>query len=389
MQPFEWTFPTRVVFGLGRFKSTHRFVRGLGKRVFIVTSKSFLSGGARAAVLDELLAQLRKIGVEWQVFGDIEPNPRVTTVDRAAGVMREFRPRYVIALGGGSVMDAAKCLALLGENEGGIYQYAFRGLGQERTPFNNALPIVCIPTIAATSSETDFYAVVTNWETHKKVTVFGDSLKPTLAIIDPELTYSVPPAQSVEGGIDMITHVIESYLSTPAPAPIQDRMTEAIIETVVMALPRVLADARDELGRSQLSWCGALALSGVLSGRDGGWPVHALEHGLSAWNDMAHGRGLAMILPRVMKFDEPVIGEKLAHFNKKIFGVSSLEDGFFKFMRDVGAWTNLDDATLIEPIVDHALEMKGVWKRGDEPYIDNCRRMSRADLVQVMKDCLG
>lgn len=385
---FEWVLPTRIVFGAGRFGSTHKLVRGFGKRAFIVTSKSFASG-ARKPVLDELLAQLKRTGVEAQVFSDVEPNPRVATVDRAGDQLRAFNPRYVIALGGGSVMDTAKCLALLGANDGGIYQYAYRGVGQSMKPFNHALPVVCIPTVAATSSETDFYAVVTNWDEHKKVTLFGDALRPALSIIDPELTYSVPPAQTVDGAFDMITHVIESYLSTPEPAPIQDRMTEAMIETIVTSLPRVLENPRDELGRSQLSWCGALALSGVLSGRGGGWPIHALEHGVSAWNDMAHGRGLAMLLPRIMAFDTPAIADKVAHFNKRIFGAATQEAGLNKYMRDVGAWTNFSEPALIDKIVDHALEMKGVWKRGEEPYLENCRVMYRKDLIDVMNHCLS
>src|SRR5690349_13568646 len=99
MKPFEWTFPTRVIFGLGRFQSTHKFVRGLGKRAFIVTSRSFLPDGARAGVLADLHAQLRRLGVEHRTFGEIEPNPRTTTIDRAASLLREFRPRYVLALG--------------------------------------------------------------------------------------------------------------------------------------------------------------------------------------------------------------------------------------------------------------------------------------------------
>src|SRR5690348_953170 len=140
---FEWSLPTRIIFGPGRFHSTHKFVRGLGKRAFVVTSRSYLNGGTRHAVLADLLSQLSSIGVETQIFGEIEPNPRTTTVDRAAALLREFRPRYVIALGGGSVMDAAKCLALLGVNDGGVYQYAYRGVGQSMTPFNHALPLVC------------------------------------------------------------------------------------------------------------------------------------------------------------------------------------------------------------------------------------------------------
>lgn len=397
---FEWHLPTQIIFGAGRFSSTHKYVRGLGKRTFILTSPSFAQGKLRG-VLDELLAQLKKIGVEYQIFGEIEPNPRTTTIDQAATAAREFRPRYIIGLGGGSVMDAAKCVSLLCENEGKVYEYAYRGPGKPMRPFNHAAPLVCIPTVAATSSETDFYAVVTQWEEHRKVTVFGDALMPKVSIIDPELTYTVPAQQTVDGAFDMITHVMESYLSTPVPTPIQDRLTEAIVETVVRHLPRVLENPKNALGRSQLSWCASLALSGALSGREGGWPIHALEHGLSAWTDVAHGRGLALLLPRIISFDLPVISEKVLEFNRRIFGITGTADathahekGLVSYMKQVGAWTtladiapkaNLDD--LIEKTADHALEIKGIWKKGEEPYLDNSRPLRRKDAIEVLKNC--
>src|SRR5262249_42944672 len=156
-------------------------------------------------------------------------------------------------------------------------------------------------------------------------------------------------------------------------------LTEAVVETVVKYLPRALANPRDATARSQLSWCGALALSGMLSGREGGWPVHALEHGLSAWNDIAHGRGLSLLLPRLMAYDARAIPEKIAHFNKRVFGADSLESGLIPYMKDVGAWWTISrDTSLFERVVDHALEIKGIWKRGEEPYLDNCRILKRA-----------
>jgi alcohol dehydrogenase YqhD (iron-dependent ADH family) len=386
---FEWIMPTRVVFGAGRFASTHKYVRGLGKRVFLMTSRSYARGEKLAPVLDELLAQLKRIGVEWEIFSEVEPNPRVATIDRAAARAREFRPRYVLALGGGSVMDAAKCVALLCVNEGGIYQYSYRGPGRPMAPFNHALPVVCIPTVAATSSETDFYAVVTNKEEKRKTTVFGEALRPAVSIIDPELTYTVPARQTVDGAFDIITHVTESYLSTPVPAPVQDGITEAIVGAVIGALPRALANPRDADARAQLSWCASLALSGVLAGRAGGWPIHALEHGLNAYIDQAHGRGLALVLPRIMDFDAavPAGAEKIARYRKTLFDKA--------FMKDVGAWSTLAEllpagASLDEVIAgaaEHALEIKGIWKTGEEPYLDNIRPLYREDAIAVLRAC--
>jgi alcohol dehydrogenase YqhD (iron-dependent ADH family) len=175
-------------------------------------------------------------------------------------------------------------------------------------------------------------------------------------------------------------------------------MTEAFVETVVTALRRVLDNPQDELGRSQLSWCSALALSGVLAGREGGWPMHALEHGLSAWTDVAHGRGLAMLLPRLMAFDAAVIPDKIIDFNARVFGTTvadpwnALEQGLFAFMREVGAWTSLDELRgdystdeLAAKVVDHALEVSGVWKRGEQPYLDNCKPIDRDAGLALIK----
>jgi alcohol dehydrogenase YqhD (iron-dependent ADH family) len=176
-------------------------------------------------------------------------------------------------------------------------------------------------------------------------------------------------------------------------------MTEALVETVVHSLRRVLENPRDELGRSQLSWCGALALCGVFSGREGGWPIHALEHGLSAWTDIAHGQGLALLLPRIMAFDSKAIPEKISDFNRRIFGTPSLEEGLVKYMKEVGAWTTLGEilpkaskqelSEIVDKTVDHALEVKGIWKRGEEPYLDNCRPIYREDAKAVLRECLS
>ncbi|HRK03233.1 MAG TPA: iron-containing alcohol dehydrogenase, partial [Oligoflexia bacterium] len=291
--------------------------------------------------------------------------------------------------------------ALLVENEGSIWEYSYRGPGQEMRHFNFATPVVAIPTVAATSSETDLYAVVTNADLNRKVAVFGESLIPKLAIIDPELTYTVGPEQTVDGAFDVINHVMESYLSTEKSAHFQDRLTEAVVETVVWALPRALEDPKNQEARSNLSWCAALALSGVFSGRDGGWPIHALEHGLSAYTDVAHGRGLSCLLPRIMKFDAETIGPKIEHFNKKIFGTASLKDGLETYMKRVGAWVTLDEIAadhafngkkiavpaLIEKTIEHAFEVKPLLKRGEEPYLDNVRKIYKQDARTILEWC--
>lgn len=394
MKSFEWSLPTKVIFGLGQFEQASKHVRGLGKQALVVTSRSFAPGGPRHNVLSQLLDQLGRIGVECQVYSQIEANPRTQTIDQAADLARAFKPRYVLALGGGSVMDAAKAIALLCVNPGSIYDYAYKGPGKERTKFNHALPVVCIPTVAATSSETNFFSVVTHWEQKRKVTLFGQPLQPTLSIIDPQLTYSVSPRQTVDGAFDMITHVMETYLSTTEPAFFQDRLTDGFVESVVHALRQVLAHPTHEEGRSTLSWCASFALSGAFSGRTGGWPIHTLEHGLSAYQDMAHGRGLAILLPRVIDFDcqVPAVAEKMRLFNERVFGRA---DGLVAFMKEVGAYTTLsaevapgtDVTKFIEYTVEHAFDTKAILVREQQPFLDNIRPILREDAFQILNNC--
>ncbi len=400
---FEWALPTNVIFGRGRFQETKRWVKGLGKRALIVTSPGFTSG-TRIEWLNSLKQQLESIGVETFIFSNIEPNPRSKSINAAARLAADNNVKFVIGFGGGSVMDAAKSIAALAkvylsdpQNNDSIFEYSYQGsrLGvPDRKVFQSALPIVCIPTVAATSSETDFYSVITDDDAGLKTTVFGAPLQPTLSIIDSELTYSVPAKYTIDGACDMITHVLESYFSTESRHIFQDNLSVAFVKTVVEGLDRVLNDPRDAIGRDTLSWAAAFALCGAFSGRNGDWPVHSLESGLSAMCNNSHGRGLALILPRVMQFDYAVIPQKIDDFNLQTFGE---RDGLEKFYRRVGAWCTLEEFVKETPLsveafvaqaTEKAFQVKAVYKKGQQPYLDNVRKIYVEDAHAIFKACV-
>ena len=408
MNHLNFSLPTHISFGPGIINRLAKKVRGLGKKVMIVIGQGSVK---KHGYLDNVLAQLKSINVEAIVFEGIEPNPRAETIDRAAAFARLEKPRYVIAIGGGSVMDAAKCIAMLAVSPGQIWDYVYKGISGDMKRIQKSLPIVTIPTLAGTGSEADSYAVVTNSLTKEKCTVFGDAFYPTLAIVDPELTCSVPLQPTIDGAIDIIAHALEEYLSTEGEPTLQDRFSIAIVSAVVEALPKVLANPNDIEARSQLSWASTMALSGILSGRDGGWPMHAIEHAISAHTDVSHGRGLAAILPVIMQFDLGANAEKIAILGEQLFhekilltcrdakscvstdGGNTLNiesraqqtiDCFTDWLKSVGAWCTISDFNLTEikkqQIVEDIIRLNGD-SRG---VLENIRPLTENDLQEIL-----
>jgi len=317
MLPFDFKLPTKIYFGPGRINETGKLLKPVGKKALIVTGKSSMR---KAGVLDKIVELLEKAKIESVVFEGIEPNPHHTTCDKAAEIAKNSGCDFVIGLGGGSAMDAAKGIAVTALSGISIWEYVYRGPDFTQRPLRKALPIVCVPTIAATGSEADAGGVITNWETKEKMPVFGEPLFPTVSIVDPELTITCPEEYTIDGGVDIISHVIESYFTGTSEAYLQDRLSESIIRTVIKYLPRAIKDGSDIEARSHLSWSSSVALSGLInSGRGGSWPLHALEHVVSAHYDISHGRGLALLLPALMDFTEAARPEKFVEMGKNVF----------------------------------------------------------------------
>lgn len=319
MLPFDFHLPTKIYFGPGKINNAGKYLKPVGGKALIVTGKSSMR---KLGVTDRLVGLLRKAGMESVVFEGIEPNPRHTTCDKAAGIARSEGCDLIIGLGGGSVMDAAKGIAVTAKTGHSVWDYVYTGPDKPQRPVKEALPIVCIPTIAATGSEADSGGIISNWETHEKVGIWGQVLFPTVSIVDPELTVTCPPDYTADGGVDIISHVIEGYFTSTEEAFVQDRIAEGIVKTVMKYLPRAIRNGDDLEARTHLSWSSTIALSGfVNSGRGGSYPLHALEHVLSGHYDISHGRGLALFLPALMDYTVESRPEKYIEMGANIFGL--------------------------------------------------------------------
>lgn len=321
MDNFIFRLPTKIVFGKGEFSKLGEEAKGLGRRALIVTGKRFAKESGLLEKTEELL---QRNSVDYVIFSEVEPNPESETVDKGGCIARKNGVDFVIGLGGGSVIDASKGIATVAVTGKPIWDYCERP-PKEKVP-QNTLPILAIITVAATGSEADAGAVITNTKTREKRGFFGASNFPCVSIVDPMLTISMPQKQTVDGVIDMFVHILESYLSSKANASVSDRVSEGLMREAVRQGQIIFDDLKNIEARESLSWISTLALSGFPSaGRKGPFPVHRLEHPISGIysTKISHGRGLAILLPSFLYHTEEMHAERLKVFGKEIFSTDS------------------------------------------------------------------
>ncbi len=288
---FSMYVPTRILFGCGQLNTLHTQALP-GKKALLVTSngRSVKGNGA----LERTQAQLTMAGVESILFDNIMANPLKSTVMAGAAFARESGCDFLVALGGGSVMDAAKAIAAMATNPGDLWDYISGGTGKGMPLVNDPLPIIAITTTAGTGSEVDQWGVISNDETNEKIGFGGyDSLFPKLAIVDPDLMATVPPMFTAFQGFDALFHSVECYISAAANL-MGDMYALTAIENVGKYLPRAVRNGSDLEAREHVAF--ANTLSGAVMTISACTSEHSMEHAMSAYHhDLPHGAGLIMI----------------------------------------------------------------------------------------------
>ncbi len=288
---YDFDIHTHTVFGAGSLNKLHE-QKLPGRKALLVIScgKSTRANGS----LDRTIAQLEQAGVQVALFDQVQANPLKDTVMEGAQAARDAGSDFIVALGGGSVMDASKAIALMATNPGDLWDYVQFGTGGRKPVENTPLPLVAITTTAGTGSETDGGGVITNPETHEKTAVFdGHRLMPVLAIVDPELMLSVPPKFTAFQGFDALFHSTEGYIAKQANF-MSDLVSLGAIENIGSHLAAAVAQGSDLAAREHVAF--ANWLSGLSMELSGCISEHSLEHALSAYHqDLPHGAGLIMI----------------------------------------------------------------------------------------------
>ena len=393
---FEFHNPTHLIFAAGALVRLGKVARVHGKRALLVTG-----GGSvkRSGVFDRAVSSLKAAGVSVVECAGVEPNPRLSSVVRGAQLARGEGCDVVIGLGGGSTMDAAKVMAAAVFYEGDPWDMIFHGQEKRRPP-TRALPIVTVPTLAATGSEMNSGAVITDEKTTVKSFVIADCLAPRVALVDPELTVSVPPDHTAFGVCDLITHVTEGYFNGVDGTPLQDRFAEGTILPALEWGPRAVSDGRDLEARAQVQWASIVALNGwVQVGTDAGYPVHMIEHVLSAHHDIAHGAGLAVVNPAWMRFAARARPARFAQFAQRVLGVPAKNgddlgralagvDRFEEFLRSIGCPTRLAQVEVGESLLERYAADTVRVLHDPKGRLPGRPPMTKADIVAVLRAAL-
>lgn len=323
MQSFSYYSPTKLYFGTDAVKENMaREITSRGfKTVLVVTG-----GGSvkRNGSLDAVLAALETAGVRVLSFEGIEPNPRVTSVDRAADVCRSENVDLVVAVGGGSTMDAAKAICAAAKFAGPAWSLVL-----DNSLVTDALPLMTVNTIAATGSEFDSGAVISNIETNEKLPILNDNLWPVVSFLDPAYTVTVPARHTVAGSCDIMSHYLEQYFVKDI-SPVAEGLIEGVLRTVIRDTLVVLDKPADLDARANLLWASTLGCNGIaaLGSQGSGWPCHAIEHEVSAWYDITHGVGLAILTPRLLRFfleKDAAFLPRFAGFAERVMGLNAAD----------------------------------------------------------------
>ena len=314
MNDFDFYSPTYFVFGRGREAEAGTYVKKFGGSRVLV-----LYGGQsakRSGLLDRVLASLNGAGLHTVELGGVKPNPRSGLVYEGIDLCRKEGIDFMLAVGGGSVIDTAKAIAIGVPYEGDFWDF-FSGKVPEK-----ALPVGTVLTIAASGSEGSPDSIITNEKTLDKNSAEADCLRPCFSILDPALTESLPPYQTACGVTDIMAHAFERYFTNTEDVEVTDRLLEGVLLTMLHEGPRVMADPHDYGARANIMWAGMVCHNDMMGvGRKQDWNSHHLEHVLSALYDCAHGAGLAVIMPAWMRYcADHHDGLRMAQMAVRVFG---------------------------------------------------------------------
>jgi alcohol dehydrogenase YqhD (iron-dependent ADH family) len=389
VNPFRFHNPTVLYYGKGQIEQhLAAEVTRYGKRVLLV-----YGGGSikRNGLYDKVMGILTEAGVQVFELPGVEPNPRLTTVYRGIQICRDEQIDLILAVGGGSVIDCAKGIAMGAKFDGDIWD-----VYQRKAKANDALPLGAILTLSATGSEMNAGGVITNWETKEKL---GGSAPPhtfpRFSFCDPENTFTVPRDQTVYGTCDMLAHCFEHYFHPTHNTPLQQRLIESVIATIIETAPKALENPTDYDARETLMYCSTMALNGMINmGVEGDWACHAIEHEISAIYDIPHGGGLAIVFPNWMDYVVDAGPERFAQLGTRVFGIDPAGKSVDElareaiaevraFFRRIGAPQRLADYGIGDEHIERMAEQAVRFRK-----LGSFKKLDKEDVAEILRRCL-
>jgi len=351
MENFEFFNPVKILFGKGQIAKLRGAVPA-GARLLVTYGSGSIK---RNGVYDQVMAALE--GHTVSEFDGIEPNPAYETLMKAVEVVKRERIDFLLAVGGGSVLDGTKFTAAAARFEGEPWDILAK-----HAPVNTAVPLGAVLTLPATGSEMNFFAVISRAGTQEKFPFSSPLVYPKFSIIDPQVTFTLPARQVGNGIVDAFAHVLEQYLTYPANAPLQDRFAESILLTLIEEGPKTLANPADYNSRANLCWCATMALNGLIGlGVPQDWTTHMVGHELTALRGLDHGQTLAVVFPAVLAERKQAKRAKLLQYAERVWGLrTGAEDEKIDqaiestraFFESVGVKTRLKDYGVAPDVVE-------------------------------------
>ncbi len=316
MNSFVYDIPTRVYFGENQLHNLGKELQKFGRRVLLT-----YGGGSikRMGLYDRVMAELKAADMEVFELSGIEPNPRISSVRQGAAICKEHNIDVLLAVGGGSTIDATKFMAAGACVDHDPWEF----FGANAKPIERALPIVTILTLSATGSEMDSGGVISNPETEDKLGRMAPAMQPKVSFLDPTLTYTVSKYQTACGAADILSHIMEVYFNMTEDLYMLDTVMEGLMKTVVKYAPIAYNEPENYEARANLMWASSWAINGFINGgKRKAWSCHPMEHELSATYDITHGLGLAILTPRWMEYclDESNV-QRYVSFGVNVFGI--------------------------------------------------------------------
>ncbi len=373
MQNFVFHNPTKIIFGSDTIPLIGNEASQFGKKVLLVYGQQSIK---KNGIYDTVVGSLDKAGLTVIEHRGVRSNPTLNHVRDGITLAKNYDVEVIVAVGGGSVIDSAKTIAAGALVEHDVWLF-FKG----KKSIKKTLPILCILTLAAAGSEMNSGMVLTNEETQQKFGIGNKALHPKVSILDPSTTFTVPATYTAYGAVDAIAHILEFYFTTKEPhTPVQDRFMEGLALSLLESCDQCLANPTDYEARSNLMWCSTLALNGLTAAGLGkvGFPMHAIEHSLSALYDVPHGAGLSVVMPGWMQYEAEKEPSKFSQFAERIFnlvqgtpqekalhGIKQLKQWFEK----INCPTNLSGIGIPEAdilkIAQNSLAQAKLWRLHD------------------------
>ncbi len=368
MENFIYSNPVKILFGKGMISKIGKEASSLGKKALLVYGRESIK---RNGVYDSIAESLSKFSIEFHEHPGVKPNPVISHVREGIKKARERNCDFIIAAGGGSVIDEAKAIAAGAKYQGDPWDF-FCG----KAKIESALPLITVLTLPATGSEMNSGFVVTNEQTLQKYSAGSVHSFPRTSILDPQTTFSLPEVQTSYGASDAAAHLLEGYLTTnDKDSEITDNYVFAVFKTIISSSRRILSDKNDYNARASMMWSATLALNGqqALGYKGISFPNHAIEHSLSAIYDMPHGLGLAIVIPAYMRHNIEKISGRLEKLGENVFHVSkSAKDAISAYeswlRKDLNLKTRLSENGIskddIPKIAENAFGLAAMWGMG-------------------------